>query len=152
MHSRRTWLYKWNGLGRFHEGKQRDWETVFDSVEEVPGFGFENAVGQKLLAEVAIGDIIVAYQTEQRAAIGICEICGVERTDSRPHVRFVPRRRFARPAKLHDLKKSNERLREVDALRQGPVQSFYRLTNEEARTVLVACGLTESEVSELVGG
>ena len=150
MPARCEWMYKWNDKGRFHRGKGRKWDEVFDSGAEFTGYGFDNPFGRKLIPEVAPGDVIIAYQTDRRAAVGICEVLEVETNESEPRLRFVARRRFASPVKLHDLKRSDKQLSEVEALRQGPVQILYRLTPDEAGTVLNACGLTKDEVRRLL--
>ena len=149
MAYRNAWIYKWNSRGRFHEGKGRDWKEVFESGMEFTGYGFDNPVGRRLIGEVRSGDLVVAYQTNQRAAIGICRVVALQ-LDSDPRIRFMPLRMFAMPVKLHDLKRSNAHLADVEALRQGPVQSLYRLTSDEAITVLRACGLDESEVRSML--
>jgi hypothetical protein len=142
-----VWLYKWNDRGQFHAGLGRNWRLAFEQGGRHTGHGFANPVGRALIAKVQAGDLIIAYQTDQRAAIGICRVVGVVPEGDEPAVQFEPTLLFANAVKLHELKRSVPELQAVQALRQGPVQSFYELTPGEARTVLAACGVDVNRIA-----
>jgi predicted RNA-binding protein with PUA-like domain len=142
-----------------------DWEEVFsvsDPIRWGGAWATSNAMSIHIFEkELTAGDLVLAWQTDKKAAIGIAEVVGFEDVEedvividenddgtfteseevlSFPHVLLKARERFPKAVRLHDLKKTtNPELANVSALKQGNVATIYRTTRSEARMLLNAC-------------
>lgn len=130
------WLVKWNGRGKHHEGKVRDWSAVFDrgDPEWIYGRG---------VAHVQIGDVFIAWQTERKHAVGVCKVIGPAESTPEPRIRFQPSRRFTPPVDPREASGAAAKI--ATLFRQGDVRTFYPLSEEQAEALLVACGSTLAE-------
>src|SRR3990172_2696954 len=164
---RPLWVYKCNARNLPHQRSYGDWERFFDD----PGdgrwggtWGIGNPASRKILLEkMQAGDLILAYQTDRRAAIGICELIElVETEEGETEMLLAPRERFTSPVDILSLKKSDPSVATIGAFRQGQVQTLYETSQEEAQTLLRVCGAdvqlnvpedsTEEEAGEGHGG
>lgn len=135
------WVYKCNT----NSPQQGDWNYFFSGYKG--GWGSKGDFGGRsrrmFLEEITPGDLVLAYQTDDEAAIGLCR---VERFSSqggqREKVFLKPLKRFRNPIKLHELKKKSPALARVRALRNGSAQgALHATTPEEALELLDACGV-----------
>jgi hypothetical protein len=150
-----------------HQRSYGDWEWFFEN----PGdgrwggtWGIGNPASRRiLLKEIQAGDLILAYQTDRRAAIGICEVLDLaEDQEGETEIFLKPIERLARPVDILSLKRSDPSVAEIRAFRQGQVQTLYETSQEEARTLLEVCGAsvqldvpddsTEEAMEKLSGG
>ena len=88
------------------------------------------------------GDLILAWQSDLAAAVGLCEVVGWEKSSGEgTDLVLRPIEVFTRPVRLHDLKKTTHpELKTVASLKQGNAATIYPTTAKEARTLLAACG------------
>ncbi len=111
----RSWLFKTEPDEYSYDDLERDKKTVWDGVS--------NNLALKNLREVRLGDHILIYHTgNDKAIIGLAEAL----TDAYPDpndgdekvavVNIKPKRRFARPVTLGEIKAS-EGLRDFDLVR-----------------------------------
>src|SRR3954465_6432060 len=105
MGEHRAWLYKWNDHGASHASLRRNWGAFFDEGQTSEGFGRADGEGGSRLAKVQPGDLLIAYQTDEKAAVGLCRV--LEVNHDKPSLTFHPIERFSRPARLHELKHSD---------------------------------------------
>lgn len=137
-------VYKCNNDSAAGNAAYGDWEKVFGSKGETSWGGewsTDKPSHKRIVREVMqVGDLVLAWQTDRKGAIGLCE---VTRLDASPMGRLIylrPLERFSTPVRLHELKKtSHPNLRNVSALKQGNAGTFYETTKQEAKWVLQAC-------------
>lgn len=143
------WVYKCNVLNLPHQGGWGDWAEVFNQQGPVPWGGSETMRSTSSLhilwEEMAPGDVVLAYQTDQQAAVGLCVVEDlvdyVDDLDAPQREMILrPIERFPQPVKIHQLKRGDPVLEGAAALRSGFPQTLYRTTPEEATALLVACG------------
>jgi len=139
-----------------------DWEDLFAGGTQEWGSTrtIGSAVSLRILREeISPGDLVLALQTDRHAAIGLCQVA---RLDDYPAVDgsterdliLEPIERFEQPVRLYELKKRRSDLAQVEALRQGPVQSLYATTAAEARLLLKICEMDPAmlDAPERAGG
>ncbi|MGB9623809.1 MAG: protein NO VEIN domain-containing protein [Phycisphaerae bacterium] len=140
---RKLWVYKCNARGQWASG---DWALFFDDPDSGEWGNtrdhIHNPAARKIAREeMQRGDLVLAYQTDRRTAIGLCEVVKLKKdADGEVTIFLKPLERFPEPVPIHDMKRSNPGLREVRALRPAVVQALYETSPEEARTLLEACG------------
>ena len=142
------WVYKCNALNLPHQGGWGDWTEVFNQRRAIPWGGSETMRSPSnlhvLWEEMAPGDVILAYQTDQQAAVGLCVVADlVDYIDDldEPQREMVlrPIERFPQPVKIHQLKHADPVLAGAVALRPGWPQTLYPTTREEAAALMAAC-------------
>jgi Domain of unknown function (DUF3883) len=151
MTSVRLWVYKCNARNPPQRVVSGDWEDFFAGGTQEWGTTqtIGSAVSLRILREeMNVGDLVLAVQTDRRAAIGVCRVAEFDDypgDDDRIERELIlePVQLFERPVKLYDLKKTRSALARVQALRQGPIQSLYATTAAEARVLLRVCGVEE---------
>jgi predicted RNA-binding protein with PUA-like domain len=161
----RLYVYKCRNNPNTEYSAFGNWEDVF-AVSEPTRWGgswaTENAMSIRIFEEeLKATDLVLAWQTDKKAAIGVAEVVGFEDVDeevtfvderedgsvveteevmSFQHVLLQARERFPQPVRLHDLKKTTfPELTNVSALKQGNVATVYRTTPWEAHMLLKAC-------------
>ncbi len=134
------WMYKCNK--KKYDG---DWNKFFSRAQKQDWGGTNTIEGRtslKILRERMIpGDFILAYQTDSRAAIGLCRLKRFENKGNNRRMLLEKIECFEPPIKLHDLKKSNTALRRIRALRRGGMETLYETSNQEAQILFSVCGL-----------
>jgi Domain of unknown function (DUF3883) len=91
------------------------------------------------------GDVILAYQTDLQAAVGLCELTDLidyidQDGEPQREMWLRPIERFPQPVKIHQLKGADPVLAGARALRRGWPQTLYATTPQEAAALLAACG------------
>ncbi len=143
------WVYKCNARNPPPGVVVADWEQFFREGRREWGStqAIRSAVSLRVLREeMAEGDLVLAIQTDRRAAMGLCRVAEFDDyrgADGRweRDVILESLRRFHPPVRLYELKKAQRALTQVKALQQGPVQTLYATTPREARILLEACGV-----------
>lgn len=129
-----------------------DWDDFFAKSREHEWGGTDTIKGRKsrkIMREcMHSGDIIFAYQTDKRAAIGYCRLRRFIKKNNRIRMILKKIKRFKQPIKLHELKKSNAALRRVRALQRRGTETLYEVSYQEARTLFSVCG--ERKISALM--
>jgi hypothetical protein len=156
---RRLWIYKCNAANLTYQTAWGDWTEFFAS--ELPQawggtWATRSAASLRLIwNEVAKGDLVLAYQSNLRAAIGLCEVDDLDDYEDeggfQREIILRPVERFLRPVKLHDLKSSIPELASVKALRPALIQTIYATTIEEANVLLAACDAHLSTTAPAAG-
>ena len=139
------WVYKVNKkAGNLAWG---DWNSVFDKPGHAQTWGGAKATakpdGKRIFnEEMRTGDLILAWQSNRHAAIGLCEVVGWDESSTGiDDLLLHPIEEFDKPVKLHVLKRTTHpELQDVASLKQGNAATIYRTTTEEARMLLAACG------------
>lgn len=90
--------------------------------------------------ELAVGDLILAWQVDKQGAVGVCEFTGFKSTQRGQEVKLKWVEVFPSPVPLNVLKKTDRRLQAVKAFRQGFTATLYDTTKQEAHALLAACG------------
>jgi hypothetical protein len=143
------WVYKCNALNLPHQVAWGDWEEVFSQPHAREWGGSETMRSPSSLhilwEEMAPGDVILAYQTDQQAAVGLCVVEDlvdyIDDLDAPQREMILrPIERFLQPVKLHQRKHADPVLARATALRPGFPQTLYPTTAEEATALLAACG------------
>jgi len=129
----RLWVYKCNARNPSRRVASGDWEDLFAGGTQE--WGSTRAIGSAvslriLREEMTPGDLVLAVQTDRRAAIGLCQVARLDDNpagDGRMERDLIlePIEFFGQPVKLYALKKRHRSLARVEALRQGPVQSLH---------------------------
>lgn len=90
--------------------------------------------------EVRVGDLILCYQTDVQAGIGVARVTTLtQRGDGENQLWLEPVERFPKPVRLHDLKKkAYPQLQGVFALKAGPIMTLYETNRQEAYWLLDA--------------
>jgi Domain of unknown function (DUF3883) len=128
------------GLGRLGGGLQRRPAQGMGGSQTMASTGSLHILWQ----EMSPGDMVLAYQTDLRAAVGLCEVDDLvdyvdEEGEPQRDMMLRPVESFAEPVKLHELKRTDPVLAGARALRPGWPQTLYATTPEEARALLTAC-------------
>ena len=145
------WVYKVRNDPNTNHLAWGDWSSVFEEPWQARRWGGAWATakpdGKRIFnEEMSKGDLILAWQSDRAAAIGLCEVVGWEESSTEgTDLVLRPIEVFARPVRLHDLKKTTHpELRTVASLKQGNAATIYPTTNNEARALLAACGSTHA--------
>ena len=135
------WVYKNNAqqLG--------NWEYFFDGPQPDDWGGSETIHNHESLDilwnRMARGDQVLAWQTDRRAALGLCRVVDLDDKSVLGERRIILEgSRFQTPVRLLDMRKADPTgaLARVRAFAQGHVGSLYETTSSEARVLLRACG------------
>src|SRR5690348_5700681 len=111
----RLWMYKCNAKNRSHQSSWGDWEEFFAEGDAGEGrwggtWGIKNQQSRKiLLKEMRPSDLILAFQSDQGTAVGLCRVRALPDEDGERHIILKPILHFDPPIKLHDLKKVDVR-------------------------------------------
>ena len=129
-----------------------NWGEVFDDPNPVRWGGVWATRNLTSIAifrdELQVGDLILAWQTDESAAVGVAEVVGFETAEQGTrdgvmkveHVVLKAVERFPQPVRLHELKKTtNPELAAVPSLKQGNVATIYRTSRAHAYDLLRAC-------------
>lgn len=144
----RYWLYKNNRAVGGPSGYWGDWyDGVFSQNKTVEWGGHHSTrsreVAAKLNEDVSVGDVVVAYQTDEKAVVGFARITritgGVD--DRRLHLK--PLHYLAQPFEIHKHKKGTP-LENSPAV-NGPVM-LRELTKEQMATLVDLAGAPTSVI------
>lgn len=90
--------------------------------------------------DLAVGDLILAWQVDKQVALGVCDVTGFKSTARGQELKLMWVERFETPVPLNKLKRSDRRLQKVKAFRHGFSATLYDTTRAEAFHLLTACG------------
>lgn len=130
-----------------------DWSEFFGGPQPADWGGSETMGSTSSLNflwnEMKRGDLVLAWQTDKRVAVGLCRVHNLEdRIDSdgeaqRELILRLEGEPFSPPVPLLDLKKSNSALAKVRAFSAGYPATLYSTSAEEAKVILNACGVSK---------
>jgi len=143
----RIWYYKTNSTNQPYQSGWGDWKRVFESRQPREWGGTwctKHPTSRKIFEEdLRKGDLVVCYQTDRREILGICRVVGFK---NRPrgskkgrNVMLRPIEEFPSPVKIHALKQELRELREIRALKPGPMMAIQELNKKEASLLLSVC-------------
>ena len=106
----RYWLYKNNSADGGPAGYRGDWRTeVFNRSRAIRWGGHYSSespeVWKTLDERVSAGDVVVAYQTDDRTVVGFCSITAVRSHPSGVELVVRPIEMLAQPFKIHEAKR-----------------------------------------------
>lgn len=145
----RLWVYKVRNDPDTQFNAWGDWESVFKEPWRPHAWGgawaSRRESDKRIFEEqIAVGDVVLAWQSDESAAIGLCEVTGRRRSKhGGSDLMLKAVERFPRPVKLHALKKTTRpELKDVVALKQGHIRTIYPTSAKEAGLLLEACGIS----------
>ena len=103
------WIYKNNRVGG-PAGYWGDWAAhVFDSTKAIEWGGSYSTTSPEVLRtldeRVAVGDVIVAYQTDDKQIVGFCKITAIKGRTGDRKLHLKPIYRLKTPLKIHEAKR-----------------------------------------------
>lgn len=144
--SMKYWLYKNNRAEGGPAGFWGDWyDGVFSQNESVEWGGHYSTlspeVAIRLNEDVAAGDVVVAYQTDDKAVVGFARIAKITGGPDSRKLYLKPLHFLAQPFEIHKHKKGT--VLENSAAVNGPVM-MRELTKEEMATLVDLAGAPRS--------
>lgn len=146
----RHWFYKCNARDGGPSGYSGDWlQDVFSRKAETEWGGHYSTksaeVGHLLDRDVAAGDLVVAYQTDLLAVVGLCTVTKIAGRPGNRKLYVEPLLVFAPPFKIHD-HKAGTPLATSPAV-NGPVM-LRELDRVEARLIITMANASGSAYQE----
>lgn len=139
------WVYKCNRNSQDFATAKGDWDEVFQKTGPTKWGGSwctSNPVSKHILnEEMAAGDLILAYQTDDRQIVGVCRVHRIEGERNERNLWLKPIHRFVPTVSVHELKATNSALRRVAAFSRAFPQMIYAVSREERKTLERVCGL-----------
>ena len=135
------WVYKCNRSAE----SQGDWDEFFDCI--VCGiwggtWATTNSSSLKIIREeMQVGDLVLAWQSDKRLAIGLCRVKDLTEDGEKTHIVLDTIERFTIPVNLLKFKKGNRALMSGKAFRQGQMGTIFETTPDEAKEILRICGV-----------
>ncbi len=140
------YVYKCHNNPHTESSVSGDWAEVFDASGPVRWGGAwawatKNAASLgSFVNELQVGDLILAWQTDEHAAVGVAEVVGFKTKGYVKHALLEARERFPKLVPLRMLRRTtNPELVDMPALTQGNIANFYPTTQTEAQALLKAC-------------
>ena len=140
------YVYKCNSND---EDNQGDWNHFFDRQKGRGRWGgtwcIRNPCSAKILRErLQVGDYILAWQTNERAAYGIClvERLPVKGNEITIHLKLIER--FDPPVRLLSHKKTVPALANGSAFVQGKLGTLFDTASDEAASILELCNASKA--------
>jgi len=90
------------------------------------------------------GDFVLAWQTDQRAAVGLCRLIALRQDGGPDDLKIIMEpvgQMFSRPVKILEMKKTNPALANVKAFQKGLAGTIYATDEHEADLLLATCGI-----------
>lgn len=123
------WVYKCNSKNNDYQSAFGDWADFFSEYEESEWGSSEYVRDLHLLKK---GDMVIAYQTDRNEIVGLAKVTQSCLKDG--YLRLEPTESIG--TKVRPLKKANSRINDIDALKQGPIRTIYRIENDEVELLL----------------
>jgi hypothetical protein len=140
----RLWMYKCNAKNEPHQTSWGRWDYVFRLKREIRWGGSDSTRNKRsmhiLNDEIAAGDVVLAYQTDERSIYGTCRVTRVDGPRNKRKLWLQRRRKFRAPILIHDLKTEIPELLAVECLKRSFPQMLYPVTDDERRVLERACG------------
>lgn len=142
-----VWVYKNNAKGHGYQTATGDWDSFF--AEPGDGtWGGEATMGKAglvLMREMRPGDLVLAWQSDRRRAMGVLRFDGLVPSADGDRMKFTPMARFATPVPLLELRSQVDGLENVDAFKPGYPKTLYRTSPKGARLLLDVCGYNRAK-------
>ena len=143
---RRLWVYKCNATDPNNEG-QGDWDYFFKKMRGRGRWGgtdciFNPSSRQILLEEMKKGDLVLAWQTDRRVAIGLCVVDLLQIMGGEANIHLKKLMVFPGSVAILGHKKSSRALAEGKAFVQGKLGTLFETTPEEAQEIARLCGFS----------
>jgi hypothetical protein len=142
------WVYKCN----INEDACGDWKEFFEGDRKGTGewggtWCIKNPYSRQILREeMEKGDLVLAWQTDQQQAVGLCRVVALldgpddgQDIDTAIYLETVMR--FPIPIKLLAFKKQYPELINGNAFKQGKLGTLFDTKPDEARVILQLCGV-----------
>lgn len=128
------WIYKCNSKNASHQNHFGDWTAFFNKTRDggVLRWGTSEIVPR--LADLETGDTVIAHQTDRNELVGVARVIEMKRCGEYLDVMLAPVEEIG--VKVRPLKKSDERIGELDALRPGPIKTIYDISPRDAKYFL----------------
>lgn len=145
------WVYKCNASKHSRQMSQGDWSYFFTLPQPHQWGGsmtMRSASSLDILRNrMAAGDLVLAWQTNRRRAVGLCRVRGLDDwpdggETQRAMILELVGEPFSPPVPLLDMRRQDEQLGRVRAFRQGQVSTLYETSPGEAAILLRSCGVT----------
>lgn len=138
----RFWLYKNNAQEGGPSGYSGDWgPDVFEPGETVEWGGHYSTrsleVAKYLNEDVRVGDVIVAYQTDDKAIVGFCRLERITGPLNDKRLWLRPLHQLTTPLLIHSVKKGTKLEHSVAI--NGPVM-LRKLDSTEMQVILKLAG------------
>jgi hypothetical protein len=121
-----------------------DWESTLKRKSAFVWGGAwatRSAYSRRLFEEeIGPGDLVLAWQVDKGAALGLCEVTGFKTAQRGQEIKLKWVEVFPSPVLLNVLKRTNRELQKVEAFQQGFTATLYDTTTKEAHALLRACG------------
>jgi hypothetical protein len=143
------WVYKNNAKGHGYQTATGDWDSFFAESGDGTwgGVATMGRTSRKLMDEMRRGDLVLAWQSDRRRAIGVLRFDGLAHSTDGARMRFTPLARFTTPVPLLELRDAVDGLADINAFKSGFPQTLYRTSQSEARLILDVCGYNRAKGS-----
>lgn len=135
----RYWVYKCNSKSMPHQVVHGDWNRVFATRKAIRWGTTERIRG---LSELAVGDLVLAYQSDRNELVGLAEVVDLKRKSE--HLIVVLKAVREIRAKVRPLKRQDAKIAAIPALQPGPIKTIYSISTDDAEALLAAASTTET--------
>ncbi len=133
------WVYKCNS----QSAVGGHWKDFFSRSEPGPWGGthcINSAASRKIIRKhLQVGDYILAWQTDEKVAWGLCRVVELRREGTDIRILLQAVQRFPSPIPLLDWKKKSPALAAGIAFQPAKVGTLFATTPEEAREIRRIC-------------
>jgi len=126
------WVYKCNAQQLDYQGDWGDWDDFFEHNRKRWG----STKWVPALAKLKIGDLIIAYQTDRNELVGLAKVRQSCQQDT--YLYLDPMETLG--VKVRPLKRADPQISAIPALKPGPIQTVYEVSDSDARRLLAAAG------------
>ena len=139
------WVYKCNRNEQEFARAFGNWRDVFRTAKTQTWGGSwctgNNASKHFMNDVMRDGDLVLAYQTDDRNIVGVCRLEKITGQRNKRRIWLKPVHRFPSPIAIHELKTQIPELRTVKAFNGGFPQTIYSVSPHERRILEQACGV-----------
>ncbi len=135
------WVYKCNSFS----AAGGHWDHFFDHIGNGRWGGthcIKNRASVKIIHErLQVGDLVLAWQTNERAALGLCRVSDLRWNGADIEIFLQVVQRFPSPVPLLRWKKKSPALEKGKAFQPANVGTLFETTAAEAREILRICNV-----------
>jgi predicted RNA-binding protein with PUA-like domain len=141
-----VWVYKCNRNEQAFARAFGDWDEVFRD-SKVKQWGGSRCTGNTVSKHIMndlmrAGDLVLAYQTNDRALVGVCRLTRIAGERNERILFLKPLHRFDPAISIHGLKEQVPELRSVSAFSNTRFpQTVYEVSPQESRILGRVCGM-----------
>lgn len=129
------WVYKCNSRNLPYQRANGDWRDFFDMGKK-QDWGSTDWI--PALADLNVGDLIIAYQTNRNELAGLAKVTQTSEKDTNVYLKPLE----SINVRVRPLKKANPKIASIQALQPGPIKTIYPISDTDARQLLKAAGST----------